>query len=147
MAILPEAIVYIAEGAIVRVQILAHAGAQEPSPCLGVRCGGLVTPGDEIEHRVRVVHRDVDIRHVVQVVGRNQHRGGGNEHGGANVIILRRIGDGSTNGGVAEAVGGAMHLHARRLVGGGAQPILVRGFGAAHAGGDKVGGVQAGAVR
>ena len=58
-----------------------------------------------------------------------------------------RIGDRPTDRRIAEPEGGALHLQARRLVGGGAQPVDVGRRGAGNAGWHHVGRMQRGGMR
>ncbi len=147
LAVLPEAVVLVAQRAVLRVEVDARRLVQELAPGLGLGRLRRVAPGDEVERRVRVVGRHVDVGHVVQVVRRDQHRRWRDEHRRAHVVVRRGVLDRSPDRRVAEAVRRRLHLQARCLVGRRAQPQLRRGLGAVDARGHHVRRVQARAVR
>ncbi|MNL24900.1 hypothetical protein D3C87_1463520 [compost metagenome] len=74
LPVLPEPVLYTAQRAVLEVQVNAYRLLQELAPGFRFRRPGRITPGDEIEGCVRVVHRDIHVRHVVHVVRRDQRR-------------------------------------------------------------------------
>ena len=67
--ILPEAVFDVAQRAVILIEVFANRLAQKLSPCC--RIGRLlgVAPGDEVERRVGVVHRHVDVTTLYRLFG------------------------------------------------------------------------------
>ena len=118
---------------------------QELAPAFGA---GRIhpAPGDEVEGRMRIVHRHMQDGDIVHVVRGDLHRIGRDEQGRAHIVMGGGVVDGPPDRRIAETEGGAVHEEARRLVGGGAQPVVVIGLGAIDAGGQHVGGMQRGGM-
>ena len=147
LAILPKIILAIAKRTVRRVKIDAHCLPQKLAPRCRVRCLRFVAPCHEIERSVGVIQRHVDVRHVVEIIRRNQGGGRCNKHTGSHVIIGRCVHDRTTNRGVAKAVSRAFNVQAWCFVGGRAGPRRLSHTGAGNASGHHVGRMQARAVR
>src|SRR5436190_23991097 len=109
------------------IEVDAGLCAAELAPCLLVDPAAFaIAPRDEIEHRVRVVDRDVEDRQVVDVVRRNQHGKRRDEERDADVVACGSILYRTTDRRIAEAEPGRLHDEARRLVRGRSRPYRRR---------------------
>ena len=98
-------------------------------------------------HTLDVPGAVLDVCDIVAVVGRDQCGGRGHENAGSHIVVRRGVRDGLAQCRIAEAVAGALHLQARRSIGGGAQPDFFRGLSPAYLGRHHVRRMQARAVR
>ena len=130
----------------VRIEIDADLRLAEPAPVVLVDAFAFA-PGDEVEHRVGIVLRNVEDREIVAVVRRNQHREWSDKERNAQIVVGTRILDRPPNRNVAKAEVGPLDLQARCLVGRRAQPFICGRAGAIDLRRHHVGGMQAGAMR
>lgn len=79
------AVVVVAQQAIALVEIDATHIAQELAPRGRLWRGGRVSPCDEVEGGRRVIHGNVDVGNVVEIVRRNQHGIRRHEHSAAAI--------------------------------------------------------------
>src|SRR5258706_849436 len=97
-----------------RVEIDTDLRLAESAPLVLVDAFAFA-PGDEVEHRVDIVERDVEDRQIVAVVRRNQHGERRNEERDAQIVVGAAILDRPANRHVAKAEVGPLHLQPRRL--------------------------------